>query len=226
MGLVAVSAGHNAVLAPIMRVELAIGRGGGQIVDGVDAVMAAALQAELGCRQLAGTAFEHLRAGIEVVAAGNPAHALGHLLVDLGLVAAQAVHIRVGTVIGRQHGGASAIDRASLEVGNVLAHGRMAHGPAEAGAVVPGEHAAAGHDNHRHRNGSDDAPARRALLRRRLGSLLGRLLSVLTHLLHLPTFAPMHGRSRSRRSHNGPATARRYPTGNQRRHRSCRRSCR
>lgn len=46
--LVAVSAGHNAVLAPIMRVELAIGRGGGQIVDGVDTVMAAALQAEDG----------------------------------------------------------------------------------------------------------------------------------------------------------------------------------
>lgn len=44
--LVAVSAGHNAVLTPTMRVELAIGRGGGQIVDDVDAVMAAALQAE------------------------------------------------------------------------------------------------------------------------------------------------------------------------------------
>ena len=44
--LVAVSAGHNAVLVPIMRVELAIGGGGGQVVDGVDTVMAAALQAE------------------------------------------------------------------------------------------------------------------------------------------------------------------------------------
>ena len=46
--LVAISAGHNAVLAPIMRVELAIGGGGGQVVNGVDAVMAAALQAEDG----------------------------------------------------------------------------------------------------------------------------------------------------------------------------------
>lgn len=48
VGLMAVSAGHNAVLAPIMRIELAIGSGGGQVVDGVDAVMAAALQAEDG----------------------------------------------------------------------------------------------------------------------------------------------------------------------------------
>lgn len=48
VGLMAVSAGHNAVLALVMRVELAIGRGGGQVVDGVDAVMAAALQAEDG----------------------------------------------------------------------------------------------------------------------------------------------------------------------------------
>ena len=209
-----------------MRVELAIGRDGGQIVDGVDTVMAAALQAELGRRQLAGAALEHLRVGIEVVAAGNPAHALGHLLVDLGLMAAQAAHIRIGTVISSQHSGAASVNRTGLEVGNVLAHGRMAHGPAKAGAVMPGEHAAAGHDNHRDHHGGDDAPARHALLRRRLGSLLGNLLSVLAHFLHLPTFAPMHGRSRSRQSRNGPATARRYPADNPRRHRNCRRSCR
>ena len=71
--LVAVSAGHNAVLTLTMRVELAIGRGGGQVVDGVDIVMTAALQAEDGRMRKRPRGIVKAVLGVGDVAARPPA---------------------------------------------------------------------------------------------------------------------------------------------------------
>ena len=198
MRLVAVAALVLAVLGHV-RVALQIGGGLDQVV--ASHVVAGLVQAELigldaagGHEILQGLLGHDLLAGLGVqnlVAAGDPAHALADLLGQGGNMATEAG----GAVLGAMHSGHHAggvgdlvaphvsggLAGLGLIGGQVGVHRGVADGVAEARLLVPYPEAGAGHDEHSDDDAHDDGPLLLFLLGGRLGSLPVHLFLFFCH---------------------------------------------